>query len=223
MPGTMVEFKSNGGKATGYLSLPPSGRGAGVLVIQEWWGLVPHIKAVADRFAAAGYVALAPDLYHGRAAAEPDEARKLMMELQTVQAGKDMAGAVAYLKAHPAVASKKVGAVGFCMGGGMALYLAALGLIDASVPYYGVIPKSAPDLGGVKCPILGHFAEHDGATDAVPALKDALKKAGKQAEFHIYPGTSHAFFNDERPQVYNAAAAKLSWDRTLAFFGKNLK
>ena len=223
MPGTLVQFASNGGKASGYLSLPKSGKGPGVLVIQEWWGLVQHIKSVADRFAAAGYVALAPDLYHGKAASEPDEARKLMMELQIGQAGTDMAGAVAYLRFHPAVTPKKVGCVGYCMGGGMTLYLASMGVIDAAVPYYGVLTKASPDWNGVKCPVLGHYAEHDGATDALPPLKAALQKAGKQAEFHIYPGTQHAFFNDERPQVYDAAAAKLSWERTLAFLGKYLK
>ncbi len=223
MTGKMVEFASNGKKATGYLALPKSGKGAAVVVLQEWWGLVPHIKAVADRVAAAGYVALAPDLYHGKAVTEPDEARKLLMELKIEQAGKDMMGAVAYLRSHPAVTPKKVGCVGFCMGGGMSLYLAAMGAVDASAPFYGVLAKGSPDWKGVKCPIEGHFAEHDGATDALPAVKAALKAAGKQAEFHIYPGTQHAFFNDERPDVYNAAAAKLSWERTLAFFGKHLK
>lgn len=223
MPGTTVMFASNGGEASGYLSLPKSGHGPGVLVIQEWWGLVPHIKNVADRFAAAGYVALAPDLYHGKAATEPDEARKLMMELQIGQAGKDMAGAVAYIRSLPSVTPKKVGCVGFCMGGGMTLYLASMGVIDAAVPYYGVLSKASPDWRGMRCPVLGHYAEHDGATDALPPLKAALQTAGKQAEFHVYPATQHAFFNDERPQVYNAAAAKLSWERTLAFLGKHLK
>jgi carboxymethylenebutenolidase len=223
MPGTIVQFASNGGKASGYLSLPPTGKGPGVIVIQEWWGLVPHIKDVADRFAKAGYVALAPDLYHGRATIEPDEARKLMMELQIAQAGKDMSGAVSYLRGHAAVTPKKIGCVGFCMGGGMTLYLASLGVIDAAVPFYGVLTKASPDWRNVKCPIEGHYAEHDGATDGLPALKEALKKADMQAEFHIYKGTQHAFFNDERPQVYNAAAAKLSWDRTLSFFGRHLK
>jgi carboxymethylenebutenolidase len=223
MAGKIVEFPSNGGEATGYLTLPRSGSGPGVLVVQEWWGLVPHIKDVADRFAAAGYVALAPDLYHGRAAAEPDEARKLMMELQIGQAAKDMSGAVDYLRALPAVSPKKVGCVGFCMGGGMTLYLAAMGRIDAAVPFYGVLNKATPDWAGVRCPIQGHYAEHDGATDALPALKSALTAAGKQAEFFTYPGTGHAFFNDGRPQVYNKAAAALAWERTLSFFGRHLK
>ncbi|MBI4220663.1 MAG: dienelactone hydrolase family protein [Chloroflexi bacterium] len=218
----MVEFESNGARANGYLSIPDSGTGAGVVVIQEWWGLVPHIRNVADRFAREGFVALAPDLYHGKAATEPNEAQKLMMELDIARAGKDMAGAVKYLRSQNSVSPKKVGCVGFCMGGGLTLYLASLGVIDAAVPFYGVL-RNQPDWRGVQCPIEGHYAEHDGATDALPKVQDALKQAGKQASFHIYKGTQHAFFNDERPQVYNREAARLSWDRTLAFFRKNLR
>lgn len=223
MPGSNIQFASNGGTCSGYLSAPPQGSGPGVLVIQEWWGLVGHIKDLVDRFAAAGYVALAPDLYHGRSTSEPTEAQKLMMELDIARAGKDMAGAVAHLRAHEAVLPKKVACVGFCMGGGMTLYLASLGVIDAAVPFYGVLSRVKPDWKGVKCPIQGHYAEHDGATDALPALERALAKAGKSSEFFVYPGTSHAFFNDGRPQVYDASSAKLSWERTLAFLQKSLR
>lgn len=222
MAGKMVDFQSNGQRAQGYLAMPASGSGPGVVVIQEWWGLVPHIKDVADRFASAGFVALAPDLYHGKAAREPNEAQKLMMELDIQRAGKDMAGAVAYLRSQQSVTPRKVGCVGFCLGGGLTLYLASMGVIDAAAPFYGVL-KNQPDWRGVKCPIEGHYAEHDGATEGLPKVKEALQAAGKQATFHIYPGTQHAFFNNERPQVYNAEAAKLAWDRTLAFFRKNLK
>ncbi len=223
MPGTMIQFASNGGKTPGYLSAPAKGTGPGVIVIQEWWGLVPHIKHVADRFAEAGYVALAPDLYHGKAAAEPDDARKLMMEMQIAQAAKDMTGAVAFLRGHANVFPKRVGCIGFCMGGGMTLYLASLGVIDAAAPFYGGLSKVTPDWSGVKCPIEGHYAEHDGPTDGLPLVRDALKKAGKQAEFHIYAGTQHAFFNDDRPQVFHPAAAEQAWARVMAFFGQNLK
>ena len=188
-----------------------------MLVIQEWWGLVPHIKNVADRFAAAGYAALAPDLYNGRAATEPNTAQKLMQELNIEQAAADLAAAAAFLRKL----CKRVGCVGFCLGGGLTLQLAAFGVIDAAVPYYGVL-RSAPDWQGVRCPILGHYAAQDSATDALPALQAALAAAGKPAQFYIYPGTGHAFFNDERPQVYNAAAALLSWQRTLQFLGENL-
>lgn len=217
MPGKLIEFESGGVSRSAYLALPAIPATAGVLVIQEWWGLVPHIKNVADRFAAAGYAALAPDLYHGHAATEPNTAQKLMQELKIEQAAADMAAAAAFLR----TLCKRAGCVGFCLGGGLTLQLAALGVIDAAVPYYGTL-RSAPDWQGVRCPILGHYAAQDSATDALPELQVALAAAGKRAQFHIYPGTGHAFFNDERPQVYNAAAALLSWQRTLQFLGENL-
>lgn len=217
MPGKLIEFESGGVSRSAYLALPAIPATAGVLVIQEWWGLVPHIKNVADRFAAVGYAALAPDLFHGHAATEPNTAQKLMQELNIEQAAADMAAAAAFLR----TLCKRVGCVGFCLGGGLTLQLAALGVIDAAVPYYGVL-RSAPDWQGVRCPILGHYAAQDSATDALPELQAALAAAGKPAQFYIYPGTGHAFFNDERPQVYNAAAALLSWQRTLQFLGENL-
>ncbi len=223
MAGTSVTFPSNGSTASGYLSLPESGQGPGVIVIQEWWGLVPHIENVADRFAAEGYVALAPDLYHGQSTSEPDEAQKYMMELRMETATQDMAGAVEFLRGHSSVSPNKVGCVGFCMGGGLTLYLASTGAIDAAVPFYGVPAFFPSDWSGTKCPVLGHYAEHDGATERLDELRDALNAADVDAEFHVYPGTEHAFFNDERPEVYHEASAKLAWSRTLEFFSQNLR
>jgi len=223
MAGQMVSFPSNGHRTEGYLALPASGKGPGVIVIQEWWGLVPHIKELADRFAAAGYVALAPDLYHGQTTTEPDEAGKLMMAMKMDVAAKDMSGAYDYVKAHPACTGK-VGSVGFCLGGGLSLFVSTLKPVDACVIYYGALPGVQPDLSKIAGPVLGHYAEHDGwaSPEAAAALKQQLSDAGKRVEFHQYAGTEHAFFNDTRPEVYNAAASKLSWDRTLAFFKKNL-
>ena len=222
MAGQIVSFPSNGQSAEGYLALPASGKGPGVIVIQEWWGLVPHIKDVADRFAAEGYVALAPDLYHGKTTKEPDEAGKLMMALNMEQAAKDMSGAYDYVKDHPACTGK-VGSVGFCMGGGLSLTIASLRPIDACVDYYGM--AEAPKLAALKAPVLGHYAENDGwaSPEAARKLEQALRDMGKHVEFYMYPGTEHAFFNDTRPEVYKPAAAKLSWERTLAFFGAHLK
>src|SRR5688500_9132320 len=140
----MVSFASDGASCDGYLALPDSGSGPGVIVIQEWWGLVDHIKNVADRFANEGFVALAPDLYHGKSASEPDEAGKLMMSLQLEDATKDMSGAVDYLLAHDKVQPKKVGCTGFCMGGAMTFQLALTKPIDAAVPFYG-LPQGEPD------------------------------------------------------------------------------
>lgn len=225
MAGEMVKYPSNGQEAEGYLAKPASGSGPGIVVIQEWWGLVPHIKEVCDRFAREGFVALAPDLYHGRTTTEPDEAGKLMMAMKIDEAARDMSGAVDYLVGLDAATGDKVGCVGFCMGGGLSLYLASLKpQIGACVIYYGVLPGAQPDLSKVQAPVLGHYAENDQFASPASAreLENKLKALNKQVEFHIYPGTDHAFFNDTRPEVYNAAAAQQSWERTLAFFREHL-
>jgi len=223
MSGQMVSFPSNGHTAEGYLALPPSGKGPGVIVIQEWWGLVPHIKDVADRFAREGYVALAPDLYHGKTTTEPDEAGKLMMSLKMPEAAKDMSGAYHYLKSH-ATCTGKVGSVGFCMGGGLSLFIATLKPIDACVVYYGAIVGAPPDLSKLSGPVLGHYADHDdwASPEKAHEMEKQIRDLGKHAQIYIYTDTQHAFFNDSRPDVYNKAAAELSWDHTLAFFKAHL-
>jgi carboxymethylenebutenolidase len=191
-----------------------------VIVIQEWWGLVDHIKNVCDRFAEAGFVALAPDLYHGQTAKSPDEAGKLMMALRIDEAEQDLSGAVQYLLDHDAVTGDKVGCVGFCMGGALALYAASKNSnIGACVVFYGIHPNVKPDLANLQAPVLGNYAEKDRSvpTDKVNELEQQLKALGKQVDFKIYPGTDHAFFNDTRPEVYNAQAAADAWQRTIQF------
>jgi carboxymethylenebutenolidase len=226
--GELVEFASNGGTDQGWLALPPSGRGPGVIVIQEWWGLVPHIKDVAERLASEGFVALAPDFYHGQSTTEPDQAQKLAMELQFQQVTKDFAGAVHYLLAQPAVTSEGVGVIGFCMGGGLTLALAAseAATVRAAVPFYGGLPGPAgsTDFSRSQAAFQGHYAEHDDwvGADGAQRIERELRAAGREAEFFTYPGTSHAFFNDSRPSVYNAAAAALAWSRTTAFLHAKL-
>jgi carboxymethylenebutenolidase len=224
MAGKMVEFPSNGGTTAGYLAPSKSGKGPGVLVIQEWWGLVGHIKNVCDRFAAEGFSALAPDLYHGKTADEPDAAGKLFMALNIQQAEKDLRGAARFLAGHSSTA--KIGAVGFCMGGQLALFAATVNPnVGAVVDFYGIHPNVKPDYTKLSGPVLGLFAEKD-AFVTPQAAKDvdaAIKKAGKQSEIHIYPGVDHAFFNDERADVYNKAAADDAWRRTLALFRQHLK
>jgi carboxymethylenebutenolidase len=222
MSGRMVSFSANGGTTSGYLSLPPGGRGPGVLVIQEWWGLVGHIKNVCDRFAAEGFAALAPDLYHGKTANEPDAAGKLFMALNIAQAEKDLRGAVQALGGHAAT----LGVVGFCMGGQLALFAATINpAIAAAVNFYGIHPNVKPDYTKLSGPVLGLFAENDSFVTPKVArdLDQAIKAAGKQSEVHIYPGVDHAFFNDERKDVYNKAAAEDAWRRTLAFFRQHLR
>ena len=224
MAGTMVQFPTNGHATNGYLATPTSGKGPGVIVIQEWWGLVPHIKKVADRFAAEGFSALAPDMYHGQTASEPDGAGKLFMALNIEQAEKDLRGATTYLKAHSSTA--KVGAVGFCMGGQLALFAATLDAsIGACVNFYGIHPNVKPDYRKLAGPVLGLYAEKDGfvTPDVAKGVDKAIKEAGKSSEIHIYPGVNHAFFNDERPDAYDRAAAVDAWQRTLTFFRGHLK
>jgi carboxymethylenebutenolidase len=219
----MVEFPSNGGRTSGYLATPAAGRGPGVIVIQEWWGLVGHIKTVCDRFAAEGFAALAPDMYHGQTATEPDGAGKLFMALNIGQAEKDLRGAAQYLAQHSA--TRMLGVVGFCMGGQLALFAATLNpSIGACVNFYGIHPNVKPDYTKLTGPVLGLFAEKDGFVTPQTAreVDAAIKKAGKASEIHIYPGVDHAFFNDERADVYNRTAADDAWRRTLAHFRRHL-
>ncbi|MDQ1436530.1 MAG: carboxymethylenebutenolidase [Acidimicrobiaceae bacterium] len=226
--GEIVEFPSNGTTGQGYLATPEGGEGPGVVVIQEWWGLVDHIKGVCNRFAAEGFVALAPDLYHGESTTEPDEAGKKMMALNIEKAAKDMSGAVDYLRDRSTSAGGGVGVIGFCMGGGLALVLACQrpDAVKAVAPFYGVIPwpEAQPDYSNLAAAVQGHYAEKDDFAnpESVRALEAQLKEAGTDVEMFIYPGADHAFFNDTRPEVYDAAAAQQSWDRVLAFLRSHL-
>lgn len=224
--GENIEFPSNGGTGQGYLAVPADGQGPGVLVIQEWWGLVPHIEQVCERLAGEGFVALAPDLYHGRTVSEPDEAGKAMMAMQLDAAAADMSGAADELRRRSG--HDRLGVIGFCMGGGLALVLACRrpDAIAACVPFYGVIPwpDAAPDYNAMTAAVQGHFAERDDfcPPDQAHQLEAQLRGLGKDAEIFVYEGTDHAFFNDERPEVHNAGAAAVAWDRTLAFLRTTL-
>lgn len=225
MAGEMVEFQSNGGTTQGYLAAPGTGKGPGVIVIQEWWGLVPHIKGIADRFAAEGFVALAPDLYHGATAQSPDEAGKLMMALNIDETEKDLRGAINYLLNHDSVARERVGTVGFCMGGALSLYAAAKNpQVGACVVFYGGHPHVKPELENLQAPVLGLYAGKDTFVTpaAVRELEAKLKDLGKQAEIRIYEEADHAFFNDARPEVYDPQAAEDAWQRTIQFFRQHL-
>ena len=197
-------------------------------MIQEWWGLVPHIRDVCDRFALNGFVALAPDLFHGESTTEPDEAGKLMMALNIDQATRDMSGAVDHLLGLDAVTSAHVGVTGFCMGGGLALALACArpDAVSACVPFYGVIPwpDLQPDWSKLEASVLGHFAEHDSmfGPDQVRALEERLEAEGKEFELIIHPGVQHAFFNDTRPEVHDEEVSARAWGQTLEFLKANV-
>jgi carboxymethylenebutenolidase len=223
-----VTFPSNGTQGEGYLAIPDSGSGPGVVVMQEWWGLNHQIKGVADRLASEGFVALVPDLYRGAHPSEPDEAAKAMMSMNLERATKDMTGAVEFLATHGAVTSNGVGVIGFCMGGGLTLWLATLkpDRVKAAVPFYGVIPWEAaqPDFSKLQAVVQGHYAENDDFAnpESVRALDAQLKGLGKQCEFFTYPGTEHAFTNDERPEVFVPEATALAYDRAFAFLRAQL-
>ncbi len=221
--GEMIEFTSNGGTSNGYCA---GESGPGVLVIQEWWGLNDHIKNVVDRIAAEGFVALAPDLYHGQVTTEPDGAGKLMMALNIAEASKDMSGAIDELRTR--TGRDKVGVVGFCMGGGLALVVACNrpDAVAACVPFYGLIPWASvqPDWSALTAKVEGHYAANDGffTPDKAEALQVQLRELGKDATLLVYPDTDHAFFNDTRPEVYAAEASATAWQRVLDLFRSTL-
>lgn len=224
MAGDMVTFSSNGGLCQGYLA-KPRGTGPGVIVLQEWWGLVDQIRQVADRFSEEGFVALAPDLYHGQSTRSPDEAGKLMMALNIETTARDLAGSVDYLLSLDETTGSRVGSVGFCMGGQLSLYAACSNRnIGACVIYYGIHPKVQPDIPSLESPVLGFFGEKDAFVppQAVQALETNLQQAGKNVEFRIYPRRDHAFFNDSRREVYHKADAEDTWTRMIQFFGRHL-
>jgi carboxymethylenebutenolidase len=225
--GQMVSFASNGGTSEGYLALAPAGSGPAVIVIQEWWGLVSHVRELADRFGEAGFTALAPDLYHGVQTTEPDEAGKLLMGLAMEQAAKDIAGAAGYLAGRAEVTGP-VAAVGFCMGGSLALWSATLSdRIVATVGFYPAIPweRMSPNWDNYagKAALI-HCSEGDG-TSAAPGIQHAraaIERAGGECTLYDYPGTQHAFFNDDRPEVYDRSASASAWARTLEFLRSRL-
>jgi carboxymethylenebutenolidase len=225
MKGEMVSFSVGPSTARGYLARPASGRGPGVVVIQEWWGLVDHIKDVADRFAGEGFVALAPDLYRGASASKPDDAGRLMMALNIDQAVKEVLGAADYLLGAGGASSRAVGVVGFCMGGQLALAAACESpKVGACVDFYGVHPSVKLDVSALSAPVLGLFGGKDEfvSPEVARKLEREVRSAGKRIEIHIYPDASHAFFNETRADVYNEGAAADAWRRALRFFRAHL-
>ena len=224
--GTDIRFATEGdGEASGYLATPGSGRGPGVIVIPEWWGLVDHIRDVCDRLAREGFVSLAPDLYAGIATADPDEAGRLMMDLEIPRAARDLDGAVNALLNHDAVDGPRVGCVGFCMGGQLALYAGSLNRrIGAVIDCYGIHPNVELDATGLQAAVLGVFAENDEFVppDAVRKLESDLQSADVRTHFKVYPGVQHAFLNESRPDVFDASEAASAWGEMLAFLRAEL-
>lgn len=224
--GQMVSFPSNGHQCEGYMAVPPSGSGPAVVVIQEWWGLVPHIQDLVDRFSKEGYLAIAPDLYHGKTTRSPDEAGKLLMELDVDRARTEIAGAADFLLARPECTSKSFGVVGFCMGGALAQHVATTNAkVGAAVSFYGGFKKVETPWENLSAPLLLFYGESDLGVPAGQGieLEKKLRAMGKNVDAVTYPSADHAFFNDTRPEVYNADAAADAWQRTLLLFRQNIR
>jgi carboxymethylenebutenolidase len=226
-----ISFKSNGSTASGYLVKPSSGSGPGVLVIQEWWGLDSGIKEIAERLGKAGFVALAPDLYHGQLAAhdEMDKAAHLMQSMPPDRAGRDMSGAIDYLASHAAVTSKSIGVVGFCMGGMLSFIIAANrpDKISAVVPFYG-FPSGPfePDWSRLTATVSGHMAENDNhfAPDAARALEAKLRGMGKTVTLKVHPGTGHAFMGPHNALgTLDEKLAAQIWPEVVSFLKDNVR
>ena len=232
MPGRMIEFDANGSSAPGYLATPDGAAGGpGVVVLHAWWGLTEPFRQACDRLAAAGFVALAPDLYHGKTTAVIEEAEVLAQSLDQERASGDVAGAVQFLRRYeqqPAAAAairSALGILGFSLGGAFALET-SVSLADevaAVVIFYATY--TGPEYQRAKAVYLGHFAENDPfePAESVVELEQALQTAGRQATFYTYPGTTHWFFEANRPDAYNADAAALAWERTLSFLNTALR
>lgn len=216
-----IEFPTSAGATKGYLATPPDERGPAVIVLQEWWGVEEHIRSVCDRLAAEGFFALAPDLFEGETTTQPSEAEQKLMALSMDKVEPQMCGAAEHLASQPGVEGDAVGALGFCLGGGLAVWAATTcPKITASVSYYYVMPHGKPDFSKLKGPLLGHFGTADEfiSHDAAQALERELRDAGADVTFHYYEGNGHAFFNDlDRLGTYDPQAAQLSWERTISF------
>lgn len=226
MTGETISFRGGDETFQGYLAKPLSGHGPGVIVLQEWWGIVEHIRDVCDRLANSGFSALAPDLYRGASTTEPDEAETLMMALNIDQTEVLLKSAIDYLQASPVCDSDTVGVVGFCMGGQLALFAAGANTaISAVADFYGIHPKVQPNYAAIEANILGIFAELDPSVDAaaVAQLHEDLSLANVGHTFRTFKGCHHAFFNDTRKSVYDANAAQQAWGLLLDHFDEHLR
>lgn len=224
-----VQFLSDGFTIKAFLARPASAAGTfpAVLVTHEWWGLNDHIKDIARRFADAGFVALAPDLYSRlgyKVTKDPSEAANLMSALSSQASLRDLNVATTYLKTYAVTDPLRIGIVGFCMGGTLALTMATHNSdLKAAVPFYGKVPP-IETLDSLLCPVLYHYGAKDQwvTQQEVDRLAQGLKQYGKPGTVAIYPDADHAFFNDTRPEVYRAEDAKRAWERTLQFFREHL-
>ncbi len=222
-----VSYNSGSETVHGYLAVPETpGRHPALVVIHEWWGLVPWVKQQTRKFAEAGYVALAVDLYRGKHTNRSRVARELVRSLPPQRALRDLKAAFAYLAARPDVDANRIGDVGWCFGGGWALRLAIHEpRLAACAVNYGELPTRSEQIAAIPCPVLGNFGALDrGITpQKVRAFEGAMRKAGKTIDAKIYPGAGHAFENPANKAGYRPEAAADAWSRMLAFFHRTLK
>ena len=227
--GEILSIASNGHDARGHLAIPDSGSGPGLMVIQEWWGLNPQMKGVADYLADQGFVALAPDLYHGELAGhdEMDKAGQLMTDLPADRAARDMSGAVDYLLDHSSCTGDGVGVVGFCMGGLLSFMIAANrgDAVKAAVPFYGFPQgEDQPNWDGLTASIQGHMASPDDffPPEAAIDLGERLRAMGKDAQIEIHEA-GHGFMNEENPiGTFNEGLAAELWPQVISFLQSKL-
>lgn len=218
--GKTVPFAVDGRSSTAYLAHPEQDEGPPVLVLHAWWGLTDTFKSVCDWLAAEGFVALAPDLYHGQTAGTIEDAERLSRTLDHERAFEDVLGAVGFINDQPAVRGSAIGVIGFSLGSYFALQLKAPAA--AIVTFYGLC---YPDRVTGNAAFLGHFAEQDEyeSADVMRELESSLHSLGRDVNFYIYPGTRHWFFEEDRPDFYNPEATKLAWERTIDFLQKSLE
>ena len=225
----IVSMEVKNDSISGYLSHPESGSGPAVLVIQEWWGVVPHIRSVVDRLAQAGFVALAVDHYQGVETTEPDEAQKLMMGLKVAAAGAEIAAGAEFLLSLDVVSSSNVGTVGFCMGGGLSLLAPTVSeSITAAVAFYPAMPwpDYHPDwtkFAGKAAMIHKAEADEAHAGPRIAEYQQAIESEGGEVIIFDYPNSDHAFFNDDRPEVFDAEYSQLAWQRSVEFLNQRLR
>ena len=219
-----VSFSSPGqADVQGELALPPPGlRAPALVLVQEWWGVNDHIRSIAERLAREGFIVYAPDLYHGKITKDPAEASALMGALDWKRALAEIASSVAFLGDH-VYSNGKVGVIGFCMGGGLAFAAAALDDVCAVVPFYGLPKPEFAKKEKLRAPVQAHFSARDewAKVSIARELQAELEAAGRSMELHVYDA-DHAFMNDARPEVYDAAAAELAWKRAVGFLKKKL-
>lgn len=215
----MVEFQANGRTITGYLATPKNATAPGLLVLHAWWGLTDFFKQVCERFANEGFMAFAPDLYDGKTATTVEEAQELVPALNSDETYQTITAAIEYLFKHPGRRGNTLGAVGFSMGGYWVLRLEDH--IGAIVTFYGTTDAEEVT---ANVAFLGHFAEHDDfePLEGVVRFEEEVRSSGREVSFYIYPGTQHWFFEENRPNEYNAEAARLAWERTIEFLHEQL-